>query len=273
MSTTDGSGKKRENILETILRAKRDELAAAKSAWPLDELEAACKDRELPLSLAAALRRGPDDPIRVIAEIKRASPSAGPIRAGADPADIAYQYERAGAAAISVLTDERFFDGHLSFLDRAGGATELPLLRKDFIIDAYQVVEARAAGADAILLIVAALDQERLSELLGEARRLGMDALVETHSQAEAERAVAAGAEIIGVNHRDLTTFSIDMSLSGRLRSQIPESAIMVGESGIHSAEDIRALGQAGVDAVLVGERLMRAESPGNALRELLGAA
>ncbi|MEM9493255.1 MAG: indole-3-glycerol phosphate synthase TrpC, partial [Myxococcota bacterium] len=222
--------------------------------------------------LDACILRQPGE-VRVIAEIKRASPSAGAIRAGADPAAIAREYRAAGAAALSVLTDEQFFDGRLAFLGQVREAVDLPLLRKDFLIDPYQVVEARAAGADAVLLIVAALDQDALNALLAETRRLGMDALVEIHSEDEAARAVAAGAEIIGVNHRDLTTFTIDMSLSGRLRPQIPAQTIMVGESGIGSADDVRALGAAGVDAVLVGERLMRAESPGQALRQLRGVA
>lgn len=263
----------RENILETILAVKRREVAAAKSARPLAEIAAACRDVDAPRPFAEALRRDAQagEPVRVIAEIKRASPSAGAIRAEADPASIAAEYGAAGAAAISVLTDEQFFDGHLSFLARAHAAVDRPLLRKDFLIDPYQVVEARAAGADAVLLIVAALEQDLLVALLAEVDRLGMGALVETHSEAEAERAVAAGARVIGVNHRDLTTFTIDMGLSARLRSQIPRDAIMVGESGIHSAEDIAGLGDAGVDAVLIGERLMRASSPGQALRELLG--
>ena len=268
----DGGESKRENILATILAVKRREVAAARAARPLADIEAACQDVDAPRPFAEALRRdaGRGESVRVIAEIKRASPSAGAIRADADPAAIAAEYGAAGAAAISVLTDEQFFDGHLSFLGRAHAAVDCPLLRKDFLIDPYQVVEARAAGADAVLLIVAALAQEDLVALLAEADRLGLGALVETHSEAEAERAVAAGARVIGVNHRDLTTFTIDMSLSARLRSRIPEDGIMVGESGIHSAEDIRTLGDAGVDAVLIGERLMRAPSPGQALRELL---
>ncbi|MCG8423665.1 MAG: indole-3-glycerol phosphate synthase TrpC [Proteobacteria bacterium] len=262
----------RDNILDKILAVKRHEVERAKSARPLADLELACQEVSPPRGFATRLRRDREagDPLRVIAEIKRASPSAGAIRAGADPREVAREYRDDGAAAISVLTDERFFDGHLSFLDQVRETVDLPLLRKDFVIDPYQVVEARAAGADAVLLIVAALDQSMLVALMAEARRLGMDALVEVHSEDEADRALAATADIIGVNHRDLATFTIDMTLSTRLRARIPADTVMVGESGIASADDVRMLGDAGVDAILVGERLMRAASPGVALRELL---
>jgi indole-3-glycerol phosphate synthase len=211
--------------------------------------------------------------MRVIAEIKRASPSAGPIRPGAVPAEIAREYADSGATAISVLTDERYFDGRLSFLEEVRGAVDLPAMRKDFLIDPYQLLEARAAGADAVLLIVAALDDAVLTEMIAGASGLGMDALVETHSEDEVARALAAGATLIGVNHRNLATFEIDMSLTARIRPQIPDEVILVAESGIRGPEDVRALGEAGADAVLVGESLMRADSPGAALRSLLEAA
>jgi indole-3-glycerol phosphate synthase len=263
----------RSSILATILEHKAEELAAARRRRSTADLAAACDRLAAPRSLRAALRcdrRGAGETVRIIAEIKRASPSAGPIRPGADPVDIARRYTRAGAHAISVLTDERFFDGHLEFLGRVRAATELPLLRKDFLIDPYQVLEARAAGADAVLLIVAALDDHLLRTLLDETRRLGMDALVEVHDEAEAERAVAAGADLVGVNHRDLRTFTMDMGLTGRLRALVPSDTVLVGESGIRSAADVVALGRAGADAVLVGETLMRAEDPGAALGALL---
>ncbi|WP_428268873.1 indole-3-glycerol phosphate synthase TrpC [Haliangium sp.] len=259
------------SILARILDVKRDELARAQARRPLAELTRAAEAAEAPRSLAAALRRGDGEPVRVIAEIKRASPSAGPIRPDADPADIAARYQAAGAAAISVLTDESFFDGRLAFLGRARSACALPLLRKDFLIDPYQVIEARAAGADAVLLIVAALDQDRLEALLAQARTVGMDALVEVHDAAEAARAVAAGASIIGVNHRNLATFEVDTGLTARLRPSLPEDVILVGESGIRAAADVARLGAAGAHAVLVGEHLMRRDDPGQALGELVG--
>ncbi len=258
------------SILAEILRHKRDEVAAAAAARPRDQLEDAARAAGPVRPLAAALGRAPGAPVRVIAEIKRASPSAGPIRPGADPAAVAREYAAAGAAAISVLTDERFFDGHLRFLAAVRAAVGLPLLRKDFIVDPYQVVEARAAGADAVLLIAAALEPPALAGLLAEAARLGMDALVEIHRETEAEVALAAGARLIGVNHRDLATFTIDMDLTARLAPRLPAGAVLVAESGIRTAADVRRLGEAGAHAVLVGETLMRAPSPGAALAELL---
>jgi indole-3-glycerol phosphate synthase len=256
------------SILAEILAAKADEVAVARAARPAAELERAIAGA--PRSLRAALRRPAGQRVRAIAEIKRASPSAGPIRPGADPAAIARDYAAAGAAAISVLTDRRYFDGDLGFLAAVRAAVALPLLRKDFLIDPYQVVEARAAGADAVLLIVAAVDDGALAVLLAESRRLGMDALVEVHSEAECERALGAGAELIGVNHRDLATFTMDMGLTARLRAVVPADLVLVAESGIKTAADVAAMAAAGADAILVGESLMRAPSPGEALRALL---
>ncbi len=260
------------SILGQILATKRGEVDEAKRARPRSALEAACRDAGPTRGFAAALARPPGAPLRVIAEVKRASPSAGPIRPDADPAEIARDYQRGGATCLSILTDEPYFDGRLAFLAAARGAVGLPLLRKDFVIDPYQLLEARAAGADAVLLIVAALDDVLLGELMAGARQLQLDALVEAHSEEEANRAVAAGARVIGVNHRDLATFRIDMSLTGRLRPHVPEGTVLVGESGIKSADDARALADAGADAILVGESLMRARSPGDALAALLGA-
>jgi indole-3-glycerol phosphate synthase len=259
------------SILARILEVKAAEVAEARATRPLARLEAAAAGAPPVRSLAAALRRPAGAAVRVIAEIKRASPSAGPIRPDADPAAIGAAYQAAGAAAISVLTDVSFFAGHLAFLDLVRAATRIPLLRKDFLIDPYQVVEARAAGADAVLLIVAALAQDTLVALLAEARRLGMDALVEVHDADEAARAAGAGAMLIGVNHRNLATFEMDMGLTARLRSLVPADAILVGESGIRTAADVRALGAAGAHAVLVGEHLMRQPDPGQALTELVG--
>lgn len=260
-------------ILDDILATKRDEVAAAKAVRPLAELERAARDAGPVRGLARALHRPPGEPVRVLAEIKRASPSAGAIRAGADPAVVAADYAGAGAAALSVLTDEKYFDGRLEFLARVRERVALPLLRKDFIVDPYQVVEARAAGADAILLIVAALDKAQLAELLAAAETHALDVLVEVHTTNEAEVALAVGTTLLGVNHRDLKTFTIDMSLTSVVAPMLPPDVVLVAESGIRSAADVQLLGAVGAHAVLVGEQLMRASSPGDALRALRGVA
>ena len=258
-------------ILDDILRRTRADLAARRDRVPVAALEAACLTRPPARDLAAVLRR----PGRVtcIAEHKRCSPSAGWIREGSDAAVIAADYARGGAAAISMLTDEPFFGGSLEDLRRAHAAVELPVLRKDFMVDGYQVVEARASGADAILIIVAALGDREIAALLSAANDLGMRALVEVHDEAELERGLASGAEIIGVNNRDLRTFTIDRELASRLRAQIPKDRIVVAESGIRDAADVARLRAAGIDAMLVGETLMRAPDPGVALAALLEAA
>ena len=208
----------------------------------------------------------------MLAEIKRASPSAGPIRPDADPTVIARDYVAHGAAALSVLTDRQFFDGRLEFLAAVHDAVPLPVLRKDFVIDPYQVVEARAAGADAVLLIVAALDDVRLAELAACARGCDLDALVEVHDLAEAERALAIAPTLLGVNHRDLSTMQIDMGLTAQVAPRVPPGVVLVAESGIKTAADVAALAAVGAHAILVGESLMRAADPGAALRALRGA-
>lgn len=260
------------SILDTILATKRDEVAAARHARSITDLEAAIRDAEAPRGLQDALTRMPGEAVHVLAEIKRASPSAGAIRAGADPAAIAAEYEAAGASAISVLTDRPYFDGDLAFLAACREGVELPLLRKDFLIDPYQIAEARAAGADGILLIVAALAPAQLAEMLAAAATYQLDALVEVHTPREAEVALAAGTTLLGVNHRDLRTFSIDMSLTSVVAPMLPEGVVLVAESGIRTANDVHLLGAVGAHAVLVGEQLMRAPSPGDALRALRGA-
>ena len=260
------------SVLDRILATKREEVAAARAARPLAEVEAAAAAMEPARGLRAALARPPGAPVRVLAEIKRAPPSAGPIRPDADPADIAAAYAEAGASAISVLTDRTYFAGDLAFLARCRRAVPLPLLRKDFLIDPYQVAEARAAGADAVLLIVAALAPAQLAELLAAAAAHGLDALVEVHDAREAEVALAAGATLVGVNHRDLKTLAIDMSLTSVVAPMLPAGTVLVAESGIRAAADVQLLGAVGAHAVLVGEHLMRAPSPGQALRELRGA-
>lgn len=215
--------------------------------------------------------------LSVIAEVKFASPSAGVIRSAADFEAVVTGYVRAGAAALSILTEPEFFGGDLSYLDRARQLTErlgraLPLLQKDFIVTDYQVYEARAAGADAILLVVAALDPADLKNLLGLARRLGLEALVEVHTGAELEVALEAGATIIGVNNRNLKTLEVDPDTCLRLRPLIPPGVLTVAESGLRSPDDLRRVAAAGYDAVLVGEALMRAPDPGRALANLTGA-
>jgi indole-3-glycerol phosphate synthase len=254
------------SILDKILAVKRAEVADLKSYG-----DRVCPRDRWGRSLATALRRDAGQPVRVLAEIKRASPSAGPIRPDADPVAIACEYEAAGAAAISVLTDRTFFAGDVRFLAPVVAATQVPVLRKDFIIDAEQILEASALGADAILLIVAALGQGELARLLGLARAYYVEALVEAHSLAEADSALAAGARVLGVNHRDLRTFTIDMTLTEQIAKRVPADVVLVAESGIRSRDDVRRMGDAGAHAVLVGEHLMRAPSPGAALRELLG--
>lgn len=261
------------SVLDDILAAKRVEVAAARAARPLSVVEADAAAMPPARGLREALRRGPGDPVRVLAEIKRASPSAGPIRPGADPAAIAIEYAGAGASAISVLTDRAYFDGDLAFLARCRAAVAVPLLRKDFLVDAYQVAEARAAGADAVLLIAAALAPAQLAELAAAATAYGLDALVEVHAAAEVDPALAAGATLIGINHRDLATLAIDMSLTEAIAGRLPPGTVVVAESGIRTAADVARMGAAGAHAVLVGEHLMRAPSPGAALRELRGGA
>jgi indole-3-glycerol phosphate synthase len=255
-------------ILDDILARTRADLAIRCARTPQAALEAAARAAPPARSLAAALRR--PGHVTCIAEIKRRSPSAGWIREGADVATIARAYAAGGAAALSVLTDAPFFGGSLDDLRAARAAVELPILRKDFMVDRYQLAEARAAGADAILLIVSALSDGELAGLLADARQLGLEALVESHDQAELERALRLGAELIGVNNRDLKTFTIDRDLATRLRPLVPADRVMVAESGIRDAADVERMRRGGVDAVLVGEALMRAPEPGPALAALL---
>lgn len=254
-------------ILDEILEETRRRLAAAKRRRPIERLEREAAAAPAPRDFAAALRRRP---IACIAEFKRRSPSAGWIHEHAEPAAVARAYERAGAAALSVLTEERFFAGHLEDLRRAREAASLPVLRKDFTLDPYQVVEARAAGADAVLLVVAVLRDDELAGLIAEARRWGLESLVEAHDAREVARAVLAGARVVGINHRDLHRFTVDMDLAVRLRDQVPSDRLVVAESGIRTSADVTRMRQAGIDAILVGENLMRTPDPGAALAALL---
>jgi indole-3-glycerol phosphate synthase len=245
------------NRLEEILRAKREEIELLRPRR--DEMHKAAVLRNDFRGFASALRQGPGK-LALIAEIKKASPSAGVIVEAFDPLAIAKNYARAGAEAISVLTDEKFFQGHLSYLNLIREAVPQPLLRKDFVLDEIQIVEAAAAGADAILLIVAALPQKGLKALLETAEKYQLDALVEVHTLEEMDRALETDARIIGINNRNLTTFEVDLGVTERLSEEVPKEIVLVSESGIRTAEDLARIKACGVDAVLIGEALMRGQ-------------
>lgn len=256
-------------ILDRIVEAKKVEVAQAKQKRPLRQLEREVTLMDAPRRFAEALWR--EDRIALIAEIKKASPSAGVIRADFDHVDIAQVYDESAADAISVLTDEQFFQGHLDFIGDVRRVSEKPVLRKDFLFDEYQVIEARAFGADAILLIVAILEDKQLARLLRLAEELRMSALVETHDEDEVKRALDAGASLIGVNNRDLRDFSVDLNTSLRRRKLVPPEITFVSESGIHTRDDVRRLEAAGVNAILVGESIMRSDDMSRKIDELLG--
>ncbi|GBC99551.1 Indole-3-glycerol phosphate synthase [bacterium HR17] len=259
------------NLLQRIVAVKRDEIAQRQREYPLAALLARLKSA-LPIRpFGAMLKRSPDTPMRLIAELKKASPSKGIFRDDFDAAAFLRAYERSPASALSILTDTPFFQGRLDFLPLARQLTTKPLLRKDFLIDAYQLFEARVYGADAVLLIVAALTPAQLHELLSLTRELGMDALVEVHTETELETALNAGATLIGINNRDLTTFAVDLTTTLRLRPLIPDGCVVVSESGIETPEQVRRLADAGVDAILVGETLIRSDDPVAKAKALLG--
>jgi indole-3-glycerol phosphate synthase len=258
------------NFLNAILEHTRGEVAKRKIRIPADVLRERPFYGRPPLSLSAALRKKSP---AVIAEIKRASPSRGVICRDFDPSRIARRYEAAGACAISVLTEEKYFLGSLDDLESARLAVALPILRKDFILDPYQVHEAKSAGADAVLLIAAALGPGELSSLLEEARSLGMETLVEVHSSGELESLRELDIPLIGINNRDLVTFETDISLSAALGPKLPPGSLGVSESGIRTGGDIQRLSRAGIQAFLVGEHFMSAADPGKALTELLQSA
>ncbi|MFQ5699907.1 MAG: indole-3-glycerol phosphate synthase TrpC [Myxococcota bacterium] len=256
------------SILETILEHKRDEVRQLRATRSEAAWLRAAREAPPPRDFSGALEQGP--PPRVIAEFKRASPSRGAICPEADPGRVARAYAESGAVALSVLTDRKFFSGDLDDLRRARESAELPVLRKDFILDPIQVLEARGAGADAVLLIVAALDRARLAELLATSGELGLAALVEVHTREELEAAREAGARIVGINNRDLGSFEVDVALSRRL-APLAAGCCVVSESGLRDAATLRDLAGCGVDAFLVGGALMEAADPGRALRELRG--
>jgi len=258
------------SILDEIAAVKRIEVDRRQARTPLDALREQAERAPAPRGFTASLREG--SPIALIAEVKRASPSAGLIREDFDPVAIAQTYQRHGARAVSVLTDEKHFQGSFQYLRDVREAIKLPVLCKDFLLTGYQVVEARAAGADAVLLIAELLDDERLRALLASAEGWGMDALVELHDPANLPRVLAAGATLVGINNRDLTTFTTDLEQTTRLAPQVvgPER-LLVSESGIRTRNDVARLAQAGAGAILVGETLMRAPDIGAKVDELLG--
>ena len=260
------------NALDPILADTRRRVARRQAELPIETLEGRARERleaDPPRGFAAALRR---PGLSIIAEHKRSSPSAGVIREDLELEDVVTAYERGGAAALSVLTEEASFGGSLGDLERARAASQLPILRKDFVVDPYQVTEALAGGADAILLIVAALEPSQLAELHAQAGSLGLDVLVEVHDVGELEVAAGMAAPVIGINNRDLTTLAVDTERTFQLVEGMPPGAVVVSESGWRTRAQLDRLGEAGIDAVLIGEALMRSSDVGAACRELAGA-
>lgn len=257
------------NILDKILAHKKTEISHAKAIVPLAELQSMMQEQKNPLSLNSALRNAPG--IGIISEIKKASPSAGVIRPDFDLREIAKSYLAAGTNAISMITDERFFAGKIQFISAIRPFTSVPVLRKDFIIDPYQVAESRAYGADALLLIVAALELAKLKDLLDYTHELGMEALVETHDAEEVETALKSGAKIIGVNNRNLQSFSVDVGTTEALANLLPPNITLVAESGISTGADVRRMQAAGAKGILIGTHFMQQPDPGAALAALKG--
>jgi indole-3-glycerol phosphate synthase len=256
-------------VLDRIVAATRARVAESKRSANMRELERQAEEH-VPRGFRRALASKSRDGIAVIAELKKASPSKGMIRADFRPVELACELESAGAAALSVLTDEEFFQGSLDNLRNASAVVSIPCLRKDFMVDEFQMLEARANSADAVLLIVAALTSNELVQLARAARSQSLDVLCEVHDREELRRALDAGFDLIGVNTRDLKTFKVDLQTAFDLASEFPAGAVRVAESGIHSGEDVAQLQAAGYQAFLIGESLMRSASPGTALRELM---
>jgi indole-3-glycerol phosphate synthase len=254
-------------MLDKIVKLKQEEVRQRKQSQPLSSLEERITRQPAPLDFATAIK---GEPIRLIAEVKRASPSRGTLCPDFDPIKLAREYAQGGASAISVLTEVNHFGGRLEYLAAIRKETTLPLLRKDFIFDPYQVYESRAYGADALLLITAILSQEQLDELLSLSHQLGLDCLVEVHNEAELDRAISSGAQIIGINNRDLATFTIDLDTTRRLRSLVPAQKTVVSESGIKNRRDVEQLMEWGVDALLIGEALVTVPDIQAKIRELM---
>ncbi|WP_456433652.1 indole-3-glycerol phosphate synthase TrpC [Nitratifractor sp.] len=260
------------DILDEIIRKTRDDLERKKAEYPLEWLgRSLAYNPFVPRDVHAALRSTPENPYRIIAEIKKASPSKGVIREDFDPLVIAQEYQQGGADSLSILTEPHWFQGDIEYISMVRRYTSIPLLRKDFIVDKYQLVEALVYGADFVLLIAKALSRKELKELLEYTRHLGMEALVEIHDKADLVKAIFAGADIIGINHRNLETFEMDMGLSERLIPLIPNSKIIVAESGIYEHAQLEHLHEVGADAFLVGEHFMRQDDVAAALRKLKG--
>ena len=257
------------NVLKNIVARKIERVDDAQCRLTLDEIKKRLADLEGPRDFREAVKRGPG-PIKLIAEIKRASPSKGLIRSNFDPLQIASIYETNPVSAISVLTEEDFFQGHLSYLRRVRQVTSKPLLRKDFIIDEYQLYESRLYGADAVLLIAAILDKRRAGEYLQLASELGLSVLFEVHNDEDLEKAFYVDADIIGINNRDLNTLAIDLTTTLRLKSVIPSGKIIVSESGIRTRQDVVTLQDNGIDAMLIGTSFMEAPDIGKKIEEML---
>jgi len=260
------------DILDKIVAVKHQEVAAAQKRKPLDVVRADAESRILTRDFVGAMHAKMAAGLpAVIAEVKKASPSKGVLRADFIPADIAQSYAECGAACLSVLTDVQFFQGSVDYLKQARASCQLPVLRKDFMVDAYQIYESRAMGADAVLLIAACLDDAQMRDFEAIARGMDMAVLVEVHDQAELERALRLKTPLIGINNRNLKTFEVSLDTTLALRSQVGADRIVVTESGIQTRDDVLRMGAAGVNAFLVGEAFMRADEPGQALAQLFG--
>ncbi|MFH1857337.1 MAG: indole-3-glycerol phosphate synthase TrpC [Candidatus Omnitrophota bacterium] len=255
-------------VLDKILESKRNEIEARKKSAPLPLLKQQLGQRHALRNFKKSLEGGR---IQLIGEIKRSSPSRGVLREDFEPVALAAIYQRGGAASLSVLTDEPFFGGHLSYIQRIKSAVTLPVLRKDFILEEYQLYESAAAGSDAVLLIGSILTETLLSRLMKQAEALGMASLVEVHSEADLEKALASGAEMIGINNRDLRTFQVDFRTSERLAAKIPKGKVIVSESGIHSRQEVERLEALGFHAVLIGQAFMERPDMEEAIHEIMG--
>jgi len=260
------------DVLKRILARKVEEVAERQVSAPLQALKAQLAEASPPRGFVAAMQAANGQGrAAVIAEVKKASPSKGLLREDFKPAEIARQYQAGGAACLSVLTDRDFFQGHEDYLQQARAACDLPVLRKDFTVDPYQVFEARVLGADCILLIVSALSDGQLQDLYQQAREIGLDVLVEVHDGVELERALALDLDLVGINNRNLRTFETSLDTTLDLLDQIPAGVTVVSESGLHHSDDIRRLQASGVNAFLIGEAFMRQPDPGVALKTLIG--